>query len=201
MVWAAPGVPLVIGVTTPVDVVIEPLPISDQPTASQSIALAQATPEIVNVPVPGIVFRAPGVPLVIVTATPTRLLAESSELPTARQVVALGQVIASRVAATVWGIPGVTCGTLAVPGAKGRTSAPPEELSEKPTAVQLFPLQATAFSPELPGATWASTAASLMVGTKTPLLKPKFPALPPTATHEELEEHAMPSSSSVSGTI
>src|SRR5437879_3255067 len=82
--WAAPGVPLVMGTTTPWAELL--LGGGLVPTPSQVVVLGQATPVRVNVP--GTVRRLPGVPLVMGTTTPGP---EEESPPTATQVVALGQ--------------------------------------------------------------------------------------------------------------
>src|SRR6266571_587825 len=78
-VWALPGVPLVMATTTP-------WPDELPPTASQRVAVGQATPK--RSTVPGTAWGAPAAPSMMGTTTPW-LEAELS--PTAMHVAALAQ--------------------------------------------------------------------------------------------------------------
>src|SRR5271157_1600939 len=87
-----PGMPLVMGSTTPS--VIEAL----VPTASQKVTLGHAIPR--RSLVPATATAGPGMPLVMRTTTPL----EPGESPTASQVVAVGQAtdMSSPVRGTEW---------------------------------------------------------------------------------------------------
>ena len=77
--WAVPGVPLVMDTITPTEAEMF------SPTASQVVALGQATPP--RSWVPDTTWGVPGIPSVMGTTTPE----PERVSPTAKQVVALGQ--------------------------------------------------------------------------------------------------------------
>lgn len=165
------------------------------PTASQVVALGQATPSSIEVPR---TRAGPGVPLVIGITTPYRWLL----LPTATQVVAVGQATARSPS-----VPEASCTAPGVPPVIGTTTPwsegwPNAAVSQvvaagHPTATQVVaPLQATPASELAPVTASGVPGVPSVIDTTTPWAE----ALTPTATQVVAVGQATPRSTSVPAT-